>query len=359
MARKGENLCVDHPELKACPSFNLTFCSMFDVTNDYPKIPPTYPLCFCKKPVRIIDTSEEDLRIYFGCQNTVMDRPKCSWLMLGRDIAFPRQKHTIHQYVDEDTYFKNKQDKLDMIKKNRHLEQIQEAVMKGEEKLKGTTEDKAKHKMNTASNRVETTVNMLDKAENKKEMSTAGRETLDTHKLDLLFTLLKPPSTTTPQYYDMSSLTSLSNQYPSTYKHAEDTTEISALKSEIEKISNQLKEKDIQLKKMTDLKRSLDRLSNENSKLQTEIYYIQSEKDDEMISRISCQERLSSIDLDIVELMTENEKLMAEIDTLKGVPTVNENLKCKVSYCHLCVSRLTECAICRQQSTGIQKIYLC
>ncbi|KAI9301353.1 hypothetical protein BJ944DRAFT_169233, partial [Cunninghamella echinulata] len=88
-----------NPELSTCPFFNFTFCVAFRMTNDFKKLSPPVPKCFCNLRVVI---SENDFkgkrRISFTCPNFYIDgaKPKCSWFLWAEELVFNKPKYPRH-----------------------------------------------------------------------------------------------------------------------------------------------------------------------------------------------------------------------------------------------------------------------
>ncbi|KAI7861403.1 hypothetical protein BDF14DRAFT_1887222 [Spinellus fusiger] len=86
-------------ELSVCPLFNLTFCIIFGVTNQYHKRTVMTPTCFCNANVVLY---EEKLRnksnFLLTCPNFFIDgaRPKCSWSLHANRVPFKKTDRPTH-----------------------------------------------------------------------------------------------------------------------------------------------------------------------------------------------------------------------------------------------------------------------
>jgi hypothetical protein len=115
----GHFLKSNHHELKSCSFFNFTFCTLFDVENEYECRTPTVPLCSCKRPViQKTETRGITPMIVFVCKNADIDgaRPKCSWLLEANRTPLPKPKYPLHAIIEREEYFNRMQAKMDEIK---------------------------------------------------------------------------------------------------------------------------------------------------------------------------------------------------------------------------------------------------
>lgn len=94
---------------------------------------------------------------------------------------------------------------------------------------------------------------------------------------------------------------------------------------------------------------------------------------DEVELRRSCQRRTANLEIVIAEIIEQNERLQQELDEKNEVAKMSD-FKCRVCwhntithatipcyhcvYCETCADKVKECAMCRQEKEGTQRIYL-
>ncbi|KAI8983605.1 hypothetical protein BDB01DRAFT_130942 [Pilobolus umbonatus] len=358
---KGETLRSNYPDLKVCSLFNLIFCTVFRVDNDYVKTVHTNPLCFCNKPT-ILRSAQTDngYRFSYSCRNK--DGPKCGWVLSVKQLVLPGPRTRIHQIMDERSYL-NGESTVDRIP--------------------------------ITTQRKEEEIGLKDLKITEDVVSTPRRP-MDEHKLGLLNTLLSTLTTTKP--YDIPNLNSLclnelppaqkydplqnSHDYLSSIPSLENKlnrsdlhTRVNSLEYELKGKGEELKKKEEESKAFSKMKVLYESSTKTIEKLHKLIYLQRLEKDEEFVLRTNAQERLSTVEKEKLQMVNEKEKLLEEIEQMRELSVVDGNAKCKVcfnrsieyallpcfhlAYCDICVSRLSECAICRQKSIGVQKVYLC
>ncbi|KAG2182384.1 hypothetical protein INT43_007314 [Umbelopsis isabellina] len=94
---------------------------------------------------------------------------------------------------------------------------------------------------------------------------------------------------------------------------------------------------------------------------------------EEVELRRSCQRRTANLEIVIAEVIEQNERLQQELDEKNEVAKMSD-FKCRVCwhntithatipcyhcvYCETCADKVKECAMCRQEKEGTQRIYL-
>lgn len=312
---KKKEIRVDHPEFRACSMFNLTFCSLFSITNHYPKRPPSLPLCFCDRPVIMRETRE----IEFTCQNCDIEgaRPKCSWVLPAQQIAYPKPDRRLHHRVSQETYSEIKQARLDWIKSQ--IEKIDLALSPS-----------------SSSSSLSSSPCITDFSEN------------------------SPNTTFIPTSVLIKKKQLVLNRDESTEHLNRQIDELQitndACKSEYEMTLP-----------------AFQRVKTELEKQQDELHKIQYEKKQALRTRIDLQEKLSGLEENLEKMIVEREALLAKIKENESQELISD--KCKVcyqntieyaltpcfhlAYCVHCIFMLSECAICRMPAKGKQKIYSC
>ncbi|KAI8636966.1 hypothetical protein BD408DRAFT_425351 [Parasitella parasitica] len=385
---KATNLVsLDYVELRSCPLYNFTFCAIFRISNKFELNPPiVLPKCFCHSPVTM-RISRANSAIIFACKNGDVDgAKKCSWVLPAHQVAFPRPNFHIHNCISHEEY---------MVKKHKTLT----------EKIASPQQPPTRSPGN----------HLAPPAEGHQADLLATLHSNNSNSLDTIsetdVQLLKPTGskpliiptcvmakrpTSMPVLSRSSSASSCSNVTspvmssdptvnPNTTSalNIEKNQQFFSLKFEMDKLTNensQLKSAiDSLTTKFDSLASKADRLKVKTADLQTELHRNKNEHNEQNILRINCQERLSKIELDVVHLMNDNEKLKEEVLVMVEEKTKSgkddELNKCRLcftrnieycllpcyhyAYCQLCAQKLTECAICRTEIFGIQKIYSC
>lgn len=107
---------LELPELRVCPQFNFTVCTMFRVGNDYQLAPPVeVPYCFCNLPIVMHITLEGHV-IQFTCPSASLEgAKKCSWSLPSKEVAYPKPNIRIHAYISEEQYLTQRQQKREEL----------------------------------------------------------------------------------------------------------------------------------------------------------------------------------------------------------------------------------------------------
>ncbi|KAI8091469.1 uncharacterized protein B0P05DRAFT_527681 [Gilbertella persicaria] len=368
--RQKNTVHSEYTELRTCPLYNFTYCTMFRLTNSFKMDTPTIlPECFCHRPVVMRIHPKEGVQ--FACKNSFVDgAPKCSWVLKASEVAFPRPKYRIHTFVDNDTYIQQKQHKVKEIKKKSAEDYEREHKHELLAALTGSSHNIPEEKL-CLLNQKAINFNDLVLEEEKRQKALIVPTCVMANK--------KAPrqlSTTT----STSSCSSASSAVTSSIQYFSADMEIIVKENADLKLDVTKNRRTIELlnASMDDIKQKNTKLKTEVSRLQKDMYRSQNEKEEETVLRMNCQERLTSIELDFVRLMNEKEKIQEELllhieekkklsghedDRTKCVLCFTQLIEyCLVpcyhyAYCHLCASRLTECAICRRSIEKIQKIY--
>ncbi|CAO3686506.1 unnamed protein product [Rhizopus stolonifer] len=394
-----EEIITDHPELRACPLYNFTFCAMFHLTNDYLKIPPSTPKCFCNEPVVVKENKNllpgNSKVIELVCEKSDIEgaKPKCSWILRAKEVAYPRPKVCLHQRVSQDEY-----------------EGVRIAKMMSINSQNKSFSDGHKHDLlstlmfSNGSKTPEPTI--LPSGSRTPEMPNynikIGNESLrDFKPPESPSLMIRNESPMDEISLEMSSFNSTSENCSPRYGSLLVPTSVIAKKSTSSRNSPMLghslvEEKAIKKEKMIRLlnnqieklkaynkiyKHKNDEMQSLYRKTKTEsencqliTYRYKHELEEETVLRLNSQERLAILEMDVVKLIAEKEELMQKVDSIT-IDEPREEGKCIVcfhktieyalvpcfhlAYCRTCSSRLNECAICRQPSTGVRKIYIC
>ncbi|KAI9478052.1 MAG: hypothetical protein EXX96DRAFT_569391 [Benjaminiella poitrasii] len=459
--KNGHTVNSEFSELRSCPLYNFTYCTIFHLSNPYLLVPPpNLPECFCHRPVvmRFKDNS-----IQFVCKNNNVDGArKCSWILPANEVAFPRPEHRIHTRVSQDIFIDQKQEKKKLLDDIRRPPPSVDAVTIGTSSTSFVVADDTPYASTPKTIEMQHKFDLLAAltAPSSSSSSPAPRQQDDQlspskkqsnpppikplivptcvmvkkkkqdSTQDKIKNKIHSPSSSPSLSSTPSSESSVSSLHSSTVtspvitEHAHLTTTVSlaseqdgqdvinALREEIEaiKIQNKQEIEAIRIQKeqeMETIKIQIDEALKENkkksevierfkrtnqeliarverqreklAKFQTTIYRSRNEADEEVILRLNCQERLSSIELEVVHWMNENEKLKEELylfaEENRKLVAEDEQSKCKVcftrnieyilfpcchfAYCQPCASKLTECAVCRRAIESAKRVYTC
>ncbi|KAK4517774.1 uncharacterized protein ATC70_001118 [Mucor velutinosus] len=393
--RATHHVNIDYVELRSCPFYNFTFCAIFRTSNKFDMNPPiVLPKCFCHKPVimRINRTSHS---ISFACKNGDVDgAKKCSWILPAHQVAFPRPNFNIHNSISHEEYMNRKQETLT----EKVLCPEQPAPMPfGKYPDQPTppalpTEGHQADLLATLSQPSSNNSNTLDSISDSNIHQP--KPTLAMKPLIIPTCVMAKRPASQPDLSRSSSASSCSNvtspvmssetaTLPTSNTKLDEQQQLALLKFEMSKVRNENSQLKSTINAMTtsfqDLTSKYDRLKSKTTDLQTELHRSKNEHNEQSVLRINCQERLSKIELDVVHLMNDNEKLKEEVLVMleeKSKSGKDEELnKCRLcftrnieyclipcyhyAYCQLCAQKLTECAICRTEIFSVQKVYTC
>ncbi|KAI8890885.1 hypothetical protein K501DRAFT_205354 [Backusella circina FSU 941] len=322
----GHFLKPDHLELQSCPFFNFTFCTLFDVENEYECMTPTVPLCSCKRPV-IQKTERKGTtpEIVFVCKNADIDgaRPKCSWYLPAKRTAFPKPKYRLHSIIDNETYFNKLQEKVDEIKaKNLHPSIIE---------MEATT---------AASN------NHSDEDDD------------DTKPIPHLFSLVP---------------TSVMGKRPRINRPitTNQASECASLKADLHRLREELAIKRNNNDIFEKERQKTEKLKREIEACQTSNYRLKREMDNSLALSLLCEERIEEIETQLSEM--EIRKLTLDAQGME----MKDDTDCKrcherrieyavapcfhFAYCEVCAtaSDFKKCIVCGESIIHSQKMYMC
>ncbi|KAI7899094.1 uncharacterized protein BX663DRAFT_518894, partial [Cokeromyces recurvatus] len=416
--KKGHTVNSEFSELRTCPLYNFTYCTVFHLTNSYLLEPPTkLPDCFCQRPV--VMRFKNNL-IQFVCKNISVDGArKCSWILPANEVAFPRPQHRIHTRVSQDIYLDQKQEKKKSLSNTRQSDIITEKPSTSS--TSSSTPHpvktmKEQHKFDllaalSASSSIKDEQNQMKQLPpikslivptcvmvKKKKREQQEKEKQVSYKFvsPTSSPSLSSSSSASPSLHS-STVTSPVTEHVNLTSAIDHHDEIIALRKELETVKIQVEQvlqDNIKLRSeheqslrdnnqkdefIQDLTNKLQRHKDKLAEFQTILYRNKNENDEEVILRMNCQERLSNIELEVVHWMNENEKLKEELylcrEENKKLSTEDERTKCKVcfnrnieyillpcfhfAYCQPCASKLTECAVCRKSIQSVQRVYTC
>ncbi|KAL9543423.1 hypothetical protein MBANPS3_008126 [Mucor bainieri] len=391
--KEGKHVNIDYVELRSCPLYNFTFCAIFRTSNKFDMNPPiVLPKCFCHKPV-IMRINRTTHSVSFACKNGDVDgAKKCSWILPAHQVAFPRPSFHIHNYISQDEYASRKQETLaeKVLCSEQPTSDSSQPTPPPAVPAEGHQADLLATLSRPSSNNNNSTLDSISEENVQQPKATSAMKSL----IIPTCVMAKRP-TTQPPLSRSSSASSCSNATSpvlssetatlptSTTVKVEEQQQLTMLKTEVSKIrteNSQLKSTiNAMATSFQDLTSKYDRLKSKTTDLQTELHRSKNEHNEQSVLRINCQERLSKIELDVVHLMNDNEKLKEEVlvmveEKLKSGKDEELN-KCRLcftrnieyclipcyhyAYCQLCAQKLTECAICRTEIFSIQKIYNC
>lgn len=146
---------------------------------------------------------------------------------------------------------------------------------------------------------------------------------------------------------------------PAPNAKVDEQQQLALLKNEVSKMKGENSQLKSAISDMTasfqDLASKYDRLKGKTTDLQSELHRSKNEHNEQSVLRINCQERLSKIELDVVHLMNDNEKLKEEVLVMleeKSKSGKDEEL----NKCRLCFTRNIEYCLIPCYHYGM---YLC
>jgi hypothetical protein len=320
---EGGLITADHPELTTCPLYNFTFCVTFYLTNQYPKCPPSLPVCFCNRTVILRESptkppSDQSRLFEFTCANCDIEgvKPKCSWILRAKEVAFPRPKHKIHRIVDAEEYTDTKPSPLaaNNSSNNNNPRHISKDHQQG--LLCTLTLNPQLSYMNNfqALKIADTSVNPEPSSSNSTSGSASPR-----------YSSLVPTSVMVKRSTSPKSVASGShgNTCPLEKKVQEQELHISRMKAQLSQMNAKMEGVESMVKLF---KRALE-------DMQLDVHRHRHMFQEEQGLRRHTQSRLSSIELDVVQMLEEKEQLLAEIhDLTRDEEHSNEAEKCRVCF---------------------------
>ncbi|CAO3632569.1 unnamed protein product [Mucor fragilis] len=374
--RATKHVHIDYVELRSCPLYNFTFCAIFRTSNKFDMNPPiVLPKCFCHKPV-IMRINRTNRSISFACKNGDIDgAKKCSWILPAHQVAFPRPSFDIHNCISHEEYVSRKHQTLE------------EKVLCPQQPAHDLLAPPA---MPTEGHQADLLATLSRPSSNNNNASEANVQLPKPASAmkSLIIPTCVMAKRPTPQPSSGSNATSPvmsleTAALPAPNAKVDEQQQLALLKNEVSKMKGENSQLKSAISDMTasfqDLASKYDRLKGKTTDLQSELHRSKNEHNEQSVLRINCQERLSKIELDVVHLMNDNEKLKEEVLVMleeKSKSGKDEELnKCRLcftrnieyclipcyhyAYCQLCAQKLTECAICRTEIFSIQKIYNC
>lgn len=355
--RETKHVNIDYVELRSCPLYNFTFCAIFRTSNNFDMNPPiVLPKCFCHKPV-IMRINRSTHSISFACKNGDVDgAKKCSWILPAHQVAFPRPNFNIHNCVNHDEYMSRKQETL-----TQKVLGAEQSAPPGNPPLpavptEGHQADLLATLSRPSSNNNSSTLDSISESNVQQPKPTSTMKPLI---IPTCVMAKRPPSQ--PVLSRSSSASSCSNVTspvlsseaatlsspppPALGTKTDEQQQLALLKHQMSKIRNENSQLKSTINAMTthfqDLTSKYDRLKGKTTDLQTELHRSKNEHNEQSVLRINCQERLSKIELDVVHLMNDNEKLKEEVFVMleeKSKSGKDEEL----NKCRLCFTRNIE-----------------
>lgn len=374
-AIKGKNhVSVDYVELRSCPLYNFTFCTIFRISNKYDMNPPIIlPNCFCHKPVTM-RISRVDSSISFACKNGDVDGArKCSWVLPAHQVAFPRPTFHIHNTITHEDYMNKKHETLTAKKATPTPTPSPNPPISGPPAppAEGHQADLLATLSRTSSKNKSPDIPPLSEL-NPKQPKPTGMKSL------IIPTCVMGKRPNPQPVLSTSSSASSCSLAASPVISSSDATIVPNTKTE-EQQQNSDHEKNVLLKSELNLLRNenshlkstintltanleslaskSDRLKTKTSDLQIELHRSKNEYSEQNILRINCQERLSKIELDVVHLMNDNEKLKEELHVIEDEMAKSGKDE-EVNKCRLCFTRNIEFCLIPCYHYGMQLIYV-
>jgi hypothetical protein len=339
LLKAGNTVNSEYSELRTCPQYNFTYCAMFHIKNQYKLDPPTkLPQCFCRRPVTMRIHPKNGIQ--FACKNAFVDGArKCSWVLNAKDVAFPRPQQRIHNHVDQDKYIARKERQMAQLSGN-NTDQKQQQQHKNDL----LTALSASMTPSPTSSSIASTIETPK--QEKGEIILFEDLVLQEQQLHASYPPISEPwmvptcvmsnqkkqhlrhqqekqplplpifssSTTTSSILPSQSSPPLSPSSQAAYTlkatcHKQQLL-IERQKEIIEHQKDKL-EQERGINQQAAIK--LAHFKEQIAELQTKLLRSRSDQDKETILRMNCQERLSNIEMDVVCLMNEKEKLTEEL----------------------------------------------
>ncbi|KAI9357787.1 hypothetical protein BD770DRAFT_410607 [Pilaira anomala] len=385
----GGSIESQYNELKTCPLYNFSFCTLFHLSNPYDKVPPTViPNCFCGLPVKLREKYNTDrkLLIYFTCPNSTNEGvKKCSWYLDSKKVAFIKPTYRLHTLVDKEAYHANYQEEKNSLAQQHQQQQASQSQHHSELLATLSAKSPTSHLVvptSVLANNKKQPVASLSSSSSSASSSTSTSSTLS--------------SPTIHQQHHHSAQLSLDEEN-AVLEHniSQSKKDAKARMKEVEsqlfhyiERANQAESETVKYqKKMNQLKSEVTQLSTEMNHLTTDMKHLTTELNHlkvqyerEHISRISAQAGTSKAEVKNLEMHAEIERIQNKFEQYRESVLVKygkeeEYNKCKVcfhrnieyvltpcfhlAYCDLCAHKLKECAICRMEINGVHKVYNC
>lgn len=356
LLKDGNTVNSEYSELRTCPQYNFTYCAMFHIKNEYKLDPSTkLPECFCRRPVAMRVHNKD--AIQFACKNAFIDGArKCSWVLNAKDVAFPRPKQRIHNHVSRAEYFVRKErqkDELSSLRANQKQQKEEQhksdllATLSASITPVSTPPLLAYVQMSEEEDCKDKIISFKDLALQEQQL----------HGTPIIKSLMVPtcvmsnqkkqhqkqpiPSSTSSSSSFSSTITSpVISSPPSSQeiRMLEETCYKQRVVIEQQKGIIERQKDTLQLERETSQQAAIEiaRFKKQTDDLETKLLHSQHDQDEQIALRMSCQERLSDIELDVVRLMNEKEKLteelMVHIEDKNSLGKEEESNKCKLCY---------------------------
>ncbi|KAG2234151.1 hypothetical protein INT48_002314 [Thamnidium elegans] len=299
--KHGGTVHAEFSELRACPLYNFTFCTLFYLTNSFDKITPAVlPDCFCGYPVQLREKKLDGFcKLYFTCKNASVEGvKKCAWNLNAKEVAFTKPRHRLHKHVDVETYHRYQQEKKNVL----HQSKAQH-----HSDLLATLSAKP-----TAHSLVVPTSVLAKKQPNLPLSSSSSTST-------------------------SSTLSSPTLQKPTSYELQEDT---SLLEFSVLHFNRDAK---LRIKELeTTVTKFMDKLLKTESEFKDKVALLKCELEQESVLRLSGQERLSNIEAEVVALINEKERLAKEFQDYKEQIFEKYGKEEEYNKCKVCFSKPIE-----------------
>lgn len=336
--KNGLTIQSDYAELRSCPLYNFTFCAVFFTSNQHDKVPPTVlPNCFCGNPVQL---REGNHQLYFACKGFLSDGSKrCSWKLDAKEVAFTKPKHRLHTFVDLDTYHQHL-DKLanpptsptfGPTSKSQHQNDLLASLCapKANEAVPPTTHEAMSPMMSPIMSPTS-----LDRV---LAPSTARNNTL----VVPTSVLAKKQPTVSCSSSTSTVSTASSTTIQKAFHELEEAKILNAtLRAALQRTKNdaQARIKEVETK----LTKCVERVATIQNEYKDKTQIMQVELQQEFILRLSSQERLSSIEIDVVHLMNEKERVTDEFEAFKESTKTKYGKEEEFNKCKVCFHRSIE-----------------
>lgn len=357
--RATNHVNIDYVELRSCPLYNFTFCAIFRTSNKFDMNPPiVLPKCFCHKPV-IMRINRTNHSISFACKNgDVNGAKKCSWILPAHQVAFPRPNFNIHNCISHEEYMNRKQETL--------TEKVLSPARPSPTLPHSVNDQPTPPPMPAEGHQADLLATLSRPSSNNNNTTALGsisesnihqpKPTLAVKSLITPTCVMAKRPTSQPVLSRSSSASSCSvvtspvmssetAALPASNNKIDEQQQLALLKYEVSKVRNENSQLKSTINAMTthfqDLTSKYDRLKGKTTDLQTELHRSRNEHNEQSVLRINCQERLSKIELDVVHLMNDNEKLKEEVLVMleeKSKSGKDEEL----NKCRLCFTRNIE-----------------
>jgi hypothetical protein len=265
-----------YSELSTCPQYNFTFCVTFCVNSKYKLEPPMgLPKCYCNKHVELC--KHDKLGYRFVCKN----RRHCAWILSALQTTGLSPKERVHSRVRQKYQEKGRltNTKIDKEQQDQHLHEL----------LSVLTAPPGSPIANNNNEEVILCEDIVREVQEQQQQLPQG---------DL------PSSSATPQKQTAST-----NEY-----------------NQPENITQQ-----IQPETLYKILADRTRLQSQVAQLQTSLFLSRTDKDEETVFRISCQERLSNVELESIRLQEENEALKLQVKKIRKLLNESKCIVCSTN----------------------------